>query len=430
MNGVHGPARAEQADSTRRITRVTRRDIFDVLRAAEGPWHGRLDEIEFLEGLYDLSALPSTDSRPEYPTAREDIGQHRLNNDDWQDDWILEDPRFDLLDGPDEILLRFLARMVHPEVQPDTDLAARQVDALNRLLGPDGWRLRASEFLSGRPIYTPIPVTSASGPTIPLPLRDDDASKLDLVLGQAHRLLDLDGQDQACDLLRDATLSLRRDGGQYRPTPWQNWSDTFEAVLTVDAALASEFTTDMISLIWKRLGPILGRHERGDVQSLAIAPALLPPPEAAEDWRHAASPAPSNHARREKAAEKTYPTEDDLVFASRAELAVYQVLKELQRERPVQHTIAIAPLPSVKLRDAGVRSPDFLVIGNGRAVVIEIDGRHHYGTTRKADDADRDRHWARCNVDTISITAEYTDNRAELAARLREEFTRHLLQRR
>jgi hypothetical protein len=29
-------------------------------------------------------------------------------------------------------------------------------------------------------------------------------------------------------------------------------------------------------------------------------------------------------------------------------------------------------------------------------VVIEVDGSHHYGRTRKADDEDRDRHWIRC----------------------------------
>ena len=46
-----------------------------------------------------------------------------------------------------------------------------------------------------------------------------------------------------------------------------------------------------------------------------------------------------------------------------------------------------------RLRDVGGRSPDFVVIGNGRAVVVEVDGPHHFGATRKADDHTRDRHW-------------------------------------
>jgi len=67
----------------------------------------------------------------------------------------------------------------------------------------------------------------------------------------------------------------------------------------------------------------------------------------------------------------------------------------------VERTFAIAPSAGVKLRDAGVKTPDFLVIGNGRAVVIEMDGPHHYTTSRKADDATRDRHWSRCDVHTV-----------------------------
>lgn len=101
---------------TPRITAVTRRDIFDYLRGEGGPWWGRLDEINFLEGLYDLDSLASADSR--YTTARRDIVQHRINNpEDWFDDWVFEDPRFQLLEGPDEVLLAFLARLIHPEVQ-------------------------------------------------------------------------------------------------------------------------------------------------------------------------------------------------------------------------------------------------------------------------------------------------------------------------
>ncbi|MFD9444724.1 hypothetical protein ACFWBR_28940 [Streptomyces sp. NPDC060006] len=59
--------------STPKITAVTRRDIFDYLRGEGGPWWGRLDEIDFLEGLYDLDRLASTDSR--FTTARGDIVQ-------------------------------------------------------------------------------------------------------------------------------------------------------------------------------------------------------------------------------------------------------------------------------------------------------------------------------------------------------------------
>ena len=63
-------------------------------------------------------------------------------------------------------------------------------------------------------------------------------------------------------------------------------------------------------------------------------------------------------------------------------------------------------LPGARLRDAGVRAPDFVVIGNGRAGIIEVDGPHHFGATRKADDHTRDLHWDRCGVRTIRIPSE------------------------
>lgn len=411
-----------QDDSTQ-ITAVTRRDVFDLLRRAERDWWGRLDEVAVLDALYDLDALPSTDSRR--PTARGDIIQHRVSNYDWEDDWVFEDPRFQLLEGPDEVLLAFLARLVHPEVEPDIDQAARLVDEVNRLLAPDGWALRAREFVSGRPIYTPVPENAVS-PTIALPLRDDDASKLDLVLGQTFHLLDDDGEGLACDLVRSAKLTLRRDGGYFHPMPNDNWTaDTYEAVITVDRALVSEFTTAVIDLIWQRLQVVLKRLDRDDVQSLVVEAALRPFPEIKQDWRHQAS-RPTNQARRERRSDEKYPSADDLVFGSRAELAVYQVLQELQRALPPQNGIAILPLASAKLRDAGVRSPDFTVLGNGRAVIIEVDGPHHYGRTRKADDEDRDRHWMRCGIHTIRIAHEHTSRPAELKERLREDLGRLL----
>src|SRR5579864_7459196 len=44
------------------ITEVTRRSIFDHLRNCGFSWWGRLDEIDFLQRVWDLDALPSTDS--------------------------------------------------------------------------------------------------------------------------------------------------------------------------------------------------------------------------------------------------------------------------------------------------------------------------------------------------------------------------------
>ncbi|RKT18298.1 uncharacterized protein DUF4263 [Streptomyces sp. 1114.5] len=267
-----------------KITAVTRRDIFDYLRSTGTPWWGRLDdEIAFLERLYKLDELPSTDSR--FTTARGDIAQHRLNNDDWDDDWIFTDPRLGLRSGPDEVLLAFLVEALHPEVLSDVDQASRHVDQLNRILEPDGWALRAYQFLSGRPIYSPVRV-QAAGLLVSLPLNDDDAGKLDLVLGQVYSLLDCDGQEAARDLLPKTRLTLRRDGGFYHPMPGDNWTaSTYEAVLTVDRPLIPAFTPAVAEATWHQLGAVLARLGREDVQSLVIEGDMGPMPYIPHDWR-------------------------------------------------------------------------------------------------------------------------------------------------
>ena len=134
-------------DPTRRITPLTRRDIFDYVRTEGGPWWGRLDEVDFLARVYDLEELPSYDSR--FETASGDIWQHRFNNNDWDDDWVFSDGRFGLASGPDEVLLEFLSQMVHPVVQPDADRAREIVERLNELMivGPITIRSACSHHL-------------------------------------------------------------------------------------------------------------------------------------------------------------------------------------------------------------------------------------------------------------------------------------------
>ena len=141
------------------LTEITRRDILRALMREAITWHGELEETEFLNRLYGLSALPSTDSR--FATAEQDIWQHRVNNYDWDDWWVFSDERFQLDDGADEVLLNFLAEMVHPVVRGDRDEAAIIVTMLNQLLAPDGWALVERSTISGRAIYGPQRLTTS-----------------------------------------------------------------------------------------------------------------------------------------------------------------------------------------------------------------------------------------------------------------------------
>ena len=119
-------------------------------------WWGRLDEIRFLERLYDLDALPSSDDR--FSTARDDIRQHCMNNADWDIDWVLTDPRLELSTSDDK-LLRFLAETLHPEVRLDRSEVESVRAAYNRLLRRDRFEIRQTRFVSGRPVFGGLPAT-------------------------------------------------------------------------------------------------------------------------------------------------------------------------------------------------------------------------------------------------------------------------------
>jgi hypothetical protein len=143
------------------ISREARRDIGDAILIRALPWAGSLDEVAFLGRLYDLDALPSFDNR--FKTAGRDIWQHRVNNpDDWADDWVFHDPRFNILGGDDENLLAFLCEMLHPLVRRgDGAEAAALAEAFNSILRPEGWELVAGKKkVGGLPAWSARPMAT------------------------------------------------------------------------------------------------------------------------------------------------------------------------------------------------------------------------------------------------------------------------------
>lgn len=134
-----------------RISQITRRDVLDAINVEQINWHGRLEEPAFLARLFDLQKLPSSDAR--FKNAQGDIWQHRINNLDWEDDWVFEDKRFNLLGGDDEVFLQFLCEMLHPVVRPDVTETERICQLFNQILKNDGFQLVEKTRLSGKPIY-------------------------------------------------------------------------------------------------------------------------------------------------------------------------------------------------------------------------------------------------------------------------------------
>lgn len=153
----------------RTISEITRRDIFDMLTLDGINWAGRLEEPDFLARIWDLADMRSTDGR--FKDAAGDIWQHRVNNpQDWEDDWVFTDSRFDLMHGDDETLLRFFAEMVHPAVRPDVEEARALVESINKKLVADEWALVEVDQVSGRPIHGGRRTKGARQPTTALKL--------------------------------------------------------------------------------------------------------------------------------------------------------------------------------------------------------------------------------------------------------------------
>lgn len=133
------------------ITEVTRRNIFDAMTMENVNWAGRLGEVQFLSRLFDLKALPSTDHR--FGDASRDIWQHRVNNYDWESDWVFFDPRFNLMHCEDEVFLRFLCETIHPVVRSNAEEVQKILNLYNSLLRIDGFELSEYTKISGMSVF-------------------------------------------------------------------------------------------------------------------------------------------------------------------------------------------------------------------------------------------------------------------------------------
>jgi hypothetical protein len=181
------------------ITNLTRRKVLTALQSIS--WSGDLEEVEFLERLYNLKAMPSTDSR--YDDAAGDIWQHRVNNFDWDDMWVFSDERFGLRGGHDSAFVKFLAEIVHPEVRGDADEATRIVRELNAHLSRDGWELAPVGELSGYPIYGPRR-RSRSTPTAP----DSFPFEADALVASVAEVLKVKGSARELAVLANSQLRV------------------------------------------------------------------------------------------------------------------------------------------------------------------------------------------------------------------------------
>ena len=153
------PPNFKSPDGT--ISAKTRAAVLDELRAKETIWYGEANEVDFLNGIFDLASMPSSDSR--FETAEGDIWQHRINNDDWSLDWIFGDSRFSLYDLDQETFLKFITAVLNPVLRKDASEQTHLATAFNGHLKRDGWELVEDVIVDGRPKYEPERVVRRLG---------------------------------------------------------------------------------------------------------------------------------------------------------------------------------------------------------------------------------------------------------------------------
>jgi energy-coupling factor transporter ATP-binding protein EcfA2 len=135
------------------INEKNRLQIFNALIREPNPF-GPFDErnglLTFLQEIWNLTEMPSEDSR--FANAFGDIVQHTINNDDW-DDTMLFLERLKLLHD-NAIYLKFLETVVHPQFRTDEDEIIKFVLLINPYLEKDGLEFYLNQYDNeGRPIY-------------------------------------------------------------------------------------------------------------------------------------------------------------------------------------------------------------------------------------------------------------------------------------
>lgn len=271
-----------------------------------------------------------------------------------------------------------------------------------------------------------------------------DEETSEILLAGTTALFDRRGDQDAVGLLIDARSMAIACTDEEIPAYVDdtNWHHDAEPVrillLEVDAdqfpryqgSVMSRIETTMLDVFRRRLPDLPDRDLDRTGYTVKYVAAREQLPAVDPGWRETlaaalASDETTNQARRDRMAPHR-PAQDGLIFASEAEMTVYRMLTMLQAASREDRTFAVLPLPGARLRANHTWTPDFVVLGGGRAVIFEIDGPHHRASRRVADDHNRDLQWRRCGVPVVRLPVEDVADPALLEKRLMEELRRVL----
>lgn len=106
--------------------------------------------MSFLESIWELRILPSTDSR--FKDLGGDIRQHIINNDDWDIDTLFLE-KLSLLDADVNIFQKFLERVVDAKFHKEESEIRALVDTINEDLNKERFELAIFNSDDGIPEY-------------------------------------------------------------------------------------------------------------------------------------------------------------------------------------------------------------------------------------------------------------------------------------
>jgi hypothetical protein len=135
------------------ISELTRREIIQTILSIQGDFYGKLDLIQFLNRIFPLREMPTTDHRSGINNAEDDIRRHMIANNDWDEESLLID-YLGLHLCTDDIFISFLCLVIHPTVISSDVCVEDLVSKMNTSLKNDGFELVLTTKLSERKVFT------------------------------------------------------------------------------------------------------------------------------------------------------------------------------------------------------------------------------------------------------------------------------------
>ncbi|GAB2977409.1 hypothetical protein GCM10027049_10640 [Mucilaginibacter puniceus] len=127
------------------ISKQVKYEVFKTIIQQPNPFGGDDDSeklVEFLNGIWDLHTMPSTDSR--YDNAYEDAIKHLVNNSDWDYDQTFIH-RFKLVEDNDSFE-KFITRLLLPEFRKDQMEIYVIIQLINSILETEGYKVVKSDY--------------------------------------------------------------------------------------------------------------------------------------------------------------------------------------------------------------------------------------------------------------------------------------------